>query len=39
MWTATYKLSIISKSVLADEIKRDFFKVVAVSVLLYGYTT
>ena len=33
------RLSITWKSDLSDKIKRDFFQAVAVSVLLYDYTT
>ena len=37
--TAIDKLSIIWKSDLTDKMKRSFFQVVVVSILLYGYTT
>ena len=39
MWTAIDRLSIIWKSSLSNRIKRDFFQAVAVSILLYGFTT
>ena len=38
-WTAINKLSIIWKSVLTDKIKRSFYQVAVVSILLYGCTT
>ena len=38
-WTAIDKLSIIWKSNLTDKMKRSFFQVVVVSILLYGCTT
>ena len=38
-WTAIDKLSIIWKSNLADKMKRSFFQVAVVSILLYGCTT
>ena len=38
-WTAIDRLSTILKSDLSDEIKREFFQIVGVSVLLYGCTT
>ena len=38
-WTAIDKLSIIWKSDLTDKMKRSFFQVTAVSILLYGCTT
>ena len=38
-WTAIDMLSIIRKSDLSDKIKRDFFQTMAVSILLYGWTT
>ena len=38
-WTAIDRLSVISKSDLADKIKRSFFQAAAVSLLLYGFTT
>ena len=38
MWIATDRLSIIWKSNLSDNMKREFFQVVAVLVLLYGCT-
>ena len=37
-WTAIDWLSIIWKSDLADKLKRNFFHVVVVSILLYGCT-
>ena len=37
-WTAIDKLSIIWKSDLTDKIKRSFFQVAIVSILLYGCT-
>ena len=37
--TAIYRLSIIRKSNLTDKIKRSFFQVAVVSILLYGCTT
>ena len=37
-WTAVNRLSIIWKSDLSNQIKRDFFKAVAVSILLCGCT-
>ena len=37
--TVIGRLSIIQNSDVSDEIKRDFFKAVAVSILLYGCTT
>ena len=39
VWTAMDLLSIIWKYDRSDEIKRDFFQAVAVSVLLYGCST
>ena len=38
-WTAINSLSIIWKSDLTDKMKRSFFQVVVVSILLYGCTT
>ena len=38
-WTAVDRLSIIGKSDLTDKMKRSFFQVVVVSILLYGCTT
>ena len=38
-WTAIDRLSIICKSNLSNEIKRNFFQAAAVSILLYGCTT
>ena len=38
-WTAIDKLSIIWKSNLTDKIKRGFFQVAVLSILLYGCTT
>ena len=38
-WTAIDRLSIIWKSDMTDEIKRSFFQVAVVSILLYGCTT
>ena len=38
-WTAIDKLSIIWKSDLTDKMKRNFFQVAVVSILLYGCTT
>ena len=38
VWNAIDKLSIISKSDPFGKIKQDFFKIVAVSILLYRYT-
>ena len=38
-WTAIDRLSIIWKSDLTDEMKRSFFQVAVVSILLYGCTT
>ena len=38
-WTAIDKLSIIWKSDLTDKMKRSFFQVAVVSILLCGYTT
>ena len=38
-WTAIDRLSIISKSNLADKMKRSFFQAAVVSILLYGCTT
>ena len=38
-WTAIDRLSIIWKSNLSDKMKRSFFQVAVVSVLLYGCTT
>ena len=35
-WTAVDSLSTIWKSDLSDKLKLEFFKVVAMSVLLYG---
>ena len=37
-WTAIDRLSVIWKSDLSDKIKRDFFQVAVVSILLYGCT-
>ena len=37
-WTAVDRLSIIWKSDLTDKIKRSFFQVAVVSILLYGCT-
>ena len=37
-WTAIDRLSIRKKSDLSDNIKREFYQAVAVSVLLYEYT-
>ena len=37
-WATINRLSIIWKSNLSDEIKMDFFTVVALSILLYGCT-
>ena len=39
VWTAIDRLSIIWKSDLTDKIKRSFFQVAVVSILLYGCTT
>ena len=38
-WTALNKLTCIWKSNLPDNLKRNFFKAVVESVLLYGSTT
>ena len=38
-WTATDRLSIIWKSNLTDKMKRSFFQVAVVSILLYGCIT
>ena len=38
-WTAINRLSVIWKSNLTDNMKRSFFQVAAVSILLYGCTT
>ena len=38
-WTAIDSLSVIWKSDLTDKIKRSFFQVAVVSILLYGCTT
>ena len=38
-WNAINLLSIMRKSDLAHKIKRHFFQAVAVSILLYGFTT
>ena len=38
-WTAINRLSIIWKSNLTDKMKRSFFQVAVVSILLYGCTT
>ena len=38
-WTAIDGLSVIWKSDLTDKIKRSFFQVAVVSILLYGCTT
>ena len=38
-WTAIDRLSIIWKSDLTDKMKRSFFQVAVVSILLYGCTT
>ena len=38
-WTAINKLSITWKSDLTDKMKRSFFQIVVVSILLYGCTT
>ena len=38
-WTAIGRLSIIWKSDLTDKMKRSFFHVAVVSILLYGCTT
>ena len=38
-WTAIDKLSIIWKSDLTDKMKRSFFQVAVISILLYGSTT
>ena len=38
-WTAIDRLSIIWKSDLNDEMKRSFFQIAVVSILLYGCTT
>ena len=37
-WSVIHRLSIIWESDLSDEIKRSFFQVAAVSILLYGFT-
>ena len=39
VWTTIGWLSIIWMSDLSHEIKQNFFQAVAVSILLYGYTT
>ena len=39
VWTAIDRLSIIGKSDLTDKMKRSFFQVAVVSILLYGCTT
>ena len=39
VWTAIYRLSTIWKSDLPDEIKKDFFQAVIVSILQHGCTT
>ena len=38
-WTTVDRLTTVLEYDLFDKIKREFFQVVAVSVLLYGYTT
>ena len=38
-WTAIDRLSVIWKSDLTDEMKRNFFQAAVVSILLYGCTT
>ena len=38
-WAASDRLSIIWKSDVTDKVKRYFFQVVVVSILLYGSTT
>ena len=38
-WTAIDRLSIKWKSDLTDKMKRSFFQVAVVSILLYGWTT
>ena len=38
-WTAIDRLSVIWKSDLADKMKRSYFQVAVVSILLYGCTT
>ena len=38
-WTAIARLSVIGKSDLTNKIKRSFFQVAVVSILLYGCTT
>ena len=38
-WTAINRLSVIWKSNLTDKMKRSFFQVVVMSILLYGCTT
>ena len=38
-WTAINKLSVIWKSDLIDKVKRSFFQVTVVLILLYGCTT
>ena len=38
-WTAIDRLSVIWKSDLTDKMKRSFFQVVVMSILLYGCTT
>ena len=38
-WSAIDRLITIWKSYLSDKIKWEFFQVVAMSVLWYGYTT
>ena len=38
-WTAIAKVSVIWKSDLTDKMKRSFFQVAVVSILLYGCTT
>ena len=39
VWTTFNRLSVIWKSDLTDKIKRSFFQVAVVSILLYGCTT
>ena len=39
VWTAIDRLSIIWRSDLTDKMKRSFFQVAVVSILLYGCTT
>ena len=38
-WTAIERLSVLWKSELSNEIKRNFMQATVVSILLYGYTT